>query len=357
MTYIPFYLGILIYSYLAKNSFYYKTILILSLSSIAVIFSYNYAPDTINYRGLANKFTFNDLTFSAQWANIEPGYIFISAFFNALDIHYVWVFWLVSLIAISIKINLITSFKEGHFYILLAYISYFFILHEMTQMRISVGIAFAIYAIKNMSDNKYFRGNLILLVGSLFHYSVLGILIFNIFKIYKPSITTMWFVLIIILISTLIFEFSYREFTEYYLRYLPFFERYAIYKFENLGTATLFRPKFLLIFFIIIIFTIIYNMQRDKISKFQLFCFYSIFISLYIYMIFYDIQQVQVRMSELFLFPVIFLMPLIRNSFKQKKLVSLLIIISFILFTYYYTNYTINFYDRNIENYLPSDFR
>ena len=67
-------------------------------------------------------------------------------------------------------------------------------------------------------------------------------------------------------------------------------------------------------------------------------------------MIFFDIQQVQVRMSELFLFPVIFLMPLIINSFKQKKLVSLLIIISFILFTYYYTNYTINFYDRNIDN-------
>lgn len=357
MTYIPFYLGIMIYSSLLRNRIFYKIFLIIILSSIAVLFSYNYAPDTINYRILANKFTFDDLSSAAQWANVEPGYVFISAVFNALDFHYIWVFWLISFLAISIKVSLITSFKENHFYILLAYISYFFILHEMIQMRISVGIAFAIYAIKVMSDNKFLKGNLLILIGCLFHYSILGVAIFNIFKIYKPSLTTMWFVLFSVITITLILDFSFREFTEYYLRYLPFFERYAIYKFEGLGIAALFRPKFFLILILLIIISIVYSLKRQNIDNFQLFCIYSIFTSMLIYIIFFDIQQVQVRMSELFLFPVIFLIPMIIDAFKQKKLVSTIVIISFILFTFYYTNYTINFYERNIEDYLILDLR
>ena len=114
----------------------------------------------------------------------EPGlYALVFTVRNLFENNYVIVIMILFAFAsIAIKLTSINKLAFNPYLVILFYFSHFFILHEMTQIRI--GLASGIFL---LSLPYYFRGNRfgftgMILLGTLFHYSAifyLSILFFN----------------------------------------------------------------------------------------------------------------------------------------------------------------------------------
>jgi hypothetical protein len=89
-----------------------------------------------------------------------------------------FLFLFYAIMGVSIKIVAIKELSEFWFFSILIYFSYFFILHEMTQIRVGVAIGFILISIKHIQDQNIKWFLLTVLLASFFHYSALIILPF-----------------------------------------------------------------------------------------------------------------------------------------------------------------------------------
>jgi hypothetical protein len=143
-------------------------------------FNYQYAFDTVYY------ITNNPLFFLAY----EPGFIGIVVFFRTLfhSNYGVAIMLFYALSSLTIKFFSIKRLSINPYLSILFYYSYFFLFHEMTQIRIALASAFFL-----ISLNSFLKGKKIIFIGwilfaTCFHYSAffyLLLLVFNTKKINK----------------------------------------------------------------------------------------------------------------------------------------------------------------------------
>jgi hypothetical protein len=115
----------------------------------------------------------------------EPGYVAIVYFFrSAFVLNYglaIMLFY--ALTTMLTKTVVINRLSINPYLTLLFYYSYFFLLHEMAQIRISLASAIFLIALVSFLNGKRKSFVLLILVATLFHYSAilyLGILLFNV---------------------------------------------------------------------------------------------------------------------------------------------------------------------------------
>jgi len=103
------------------------------------------------------------------------GFKVLIDFFKFLFIQDLQVVWfLIILMTMSIKLFIVYNIKRKNILLfLLLYTVSYFLLHESIQLRACIGLSFAILSLYFYSKSYYFFGILAILVGSLFHSSVL----------------------------------------------------------------------------------------------------------------------------------------------------------------------------------------
>lgn len=109
--------------------------------------------------------------------NTEPAFILISALIhNFLFSEVIYLFIFYAILGVTLKFIAIRQLTEFWFLSILIYVSYFFILHELTQIRAGVAASFLLLCIKPIYERnlKYFL--LFAILALSFHYS--AILIF-----------------------------------------------------------------------------------------------------------------------------------------------------------------------------------
>lgn len=111
---------------------------------------------------------------------------YISRYFSKDNITYS--FFIFALLSITPKIYIYSKFSRNSFIALLFYYTYFFFVFDMTQIRAAVAISFALIAIVLWSREKHKYALLFILIGSMFHLSILIFLWFFIFRIDKINI-------------------------------------------------------------------------------------------------------------------------------------------------------------------------
>lgn len=120
----------------------------------------------------------------------EPGFVGIVIFFRKLfEANYgIAIMFFYALTSLSVKVFTINRLSINPYLVLLFYFSYFFLLHEMTQIRISLAAGiFLISLIPFLNEKRMTFAGLILL-ATCFHYSAilyLIILLFNTDKFNK----------------------------------------------------------------------------------------------------------------------------------------------------------------------------
>lgn len=123
-------------------------------------------PDSENY-ATAYHYYYQD---SSQ-EKVEFTYTFISAFLNIFSNDPHSLFLVYAILGVSLKF---LAFKRGtnmYFLALVAYLSYYYVLHEQTQIRTGVLSGLFLLAIPYMAEKKRWHALLLFAIGFCFHYS------------------------------------------------------------------------------------------------------------------------------------------------------------------------------------------
>lgn len=124
-------------------------------------------PDSINYIDDFSGFMVNE--------RFEIGYTIIRDAVKAIGANYRVLFFAVALVSIFIKLNAIVRISPYVYGSLLVYLSYFFILHDMIQMRAGLAVGFLFFAIKYISERNLTRFIIAATLASCCHLSSLVI--------------------------------------------------------------------------------------------------------------------------------------------------------------------------------------
>ncbi|WP_369769581.1 EpsG family protein [Flavobacterium sp. WC2416] len=166
-----FFLFVLISFFLPKERIY-KSILFFVLGLVLILIA-GFRSEVVD-RDYANYVTY----FHEQdYLAVEPAFVVISKCINSyLGSNPIYLFVLFATIGVSFKSIAIRQLTELWFLSLVIYLSNFFILHEMTQIRAGVASAFLLLCVKPIYDRDLKRFLLFAILGFTFHYSAIVIL-------------------------------------------------------------------------------------------------------------------------------------------------------------------------------------
>lgn len=128
-------------------------------------------PDSENY-----EYSFHHYYQSSEMGMVEPSFTLISAVLNVFTDNVHLLFLVYAFLGVTIKLY---AFKKNLQYIfvpMMLYISFYFVLHEMTQIRAGVVSALFLLAVYYIAKKEKRKALLLIIVGSFFHYSSLALL-------------------------------------------------------------------------------------------------------------------------------------------------------------------------------------
>lgn len=102
---------------------------------------------------------------------VEYSFIIISDVSKFLFSDVRGVFVLYALFAIPLKCFVFTKLSNDYFLLIAVYISNFYVLHDLTQIRTGVAVAFVFYGFYFLINDKKWLFLILTLIASLFHYS------------------------------------------------------------------------------------------------------------------------------------------------------------------------------------------
>lgn len=275
----------------------------------AILNSTYLSVDSENYR---YAFDFYNETswdlFLSQLHEIEFFYLLISKLYP--HDQYLYIFSIIGLLSVSLKWYLMRQTSRIFTVSLLFYFSYFFILLDGTQIRVSLAIAIAFWGIYLWIEKKHFYGICLLLLASLFfHYSLFAILPLLLLtsKKHTKYLIASWFFLVILWY----FGFSFISFLQSVITLIDKetigISKITLYLSRHDPNSYPYSLQFLLLFFASIF--VFFKYQSD-LTDFEIICFNSVFVSFLILVIFTGESVLQNRLSEIFRFALVFISPL-----------------------------------------------
>lgn len=108
--------------------------------------------------------------------NIEPTFYYITYFINYVQSNISLLILIFSIIGVTLKCIALSKLTEFWIYSILVYFSYFYIIQEMTQIRVGIASAFILLSIQPLKKNNLIKFLGLICIGTLFHYSTLFIL-------------------------------------------------------------------------------------------------------------------------------------------------------------------------------------
>ncbi len=144
------------------------TLLLLSLSLLFISTNRSIEmADAVNY-----IYNFE----SGSESRFEPSYQLLRDVVAGFTSNYKWLFAAICSIALIVKFWAIERISPYIYGAILVYLSYFFILHDMIQIRAGVATAFLLFAIKYIAERRLIPFLIFSAIAISFHYSTMVIL-------------------------------------------------------------------------------------------------------------------------------------------------------------------------------------
>lgn len=128
-------------------------------------------PDSENY-----EYSFQHYYQSSEMGMVEPSFTLISAILNVFTDNVHLLFLVYAFLGVTIKLYAFKKNLQCIFVPMMLYISFYFVLHEMTQIRAGVVSALFLLAVYHIAKKEKRKALLLIIVGSFFHYSSLALL-------------------------------------------------------------------------------------------------------------------------------------------------------------------------------------
>ncbi|ACF14522.1 conserved hypothetical protein [Chloroherpeton thalassium ATCC 35110] len=265
------------------------------------------------------------LSFNVNFIDKEPTFWIIrymnNLFFQG-NIHFFFLIY--AIIGVSIKLYVIRKFSVSPIFSFATYISMFFILQEMTQIRAGVAIGIVFWAINDVVKKQAMSFLLKIFMATLFHYSAIIMLIFYFFSTEK-KIMVFYFLLPIIGIAM---SFSHVLFfaTQYLASVLPEFlsAKLKIYLFlmkeKQLKSVTPFNfGNFFMLSVYYLNFIFFDKLKLSEFyKKYYLLCLKLLGWGFFILFGFSFIEVFAYRLANYSFFSLVFLLPLVIEFFCEK---------------------------------------
>lgn len=325
-----------------KNKKIYKSLKFLIVTIIIFMVGLRglIAFDSGNYyrvfKNIPNLF---DLTFSYLDRQVmEKGYLCLNSLIKTLGFDFWMVFFIVamiSLINISIFIN---YFSNYFFYSLAFYYTRWLFLKEFTQIRSGLACSFLYLGFIQLHKNKYRNYILLILVGSIFHKSVLFGVTFPIFNYFfnKKYFTKLILVFIFILpfINTKLFLNKVLT---------PLLGENSVYLTGVFSARNSYIGVYYSFFFLIVVLVLNYYFKKDsKLKLLKNLFIYSVFINSSLF----QYGDICGRLSSFFNVEFV-IQDKFLKIFKNKILVKILMVMFLMLL------FKVNFINRTEEIITP----
>lgn len=251
-----------------------------------------------------------------DFLQVEPTFVLISkGIYLFIGPYPIYIFVLFAAIGVSLKLVAIKQLSSLWFLSLVIYISNFFILHEMTQMRAGIASALLLLCVKPIYERDLKRFLLFSLLGFLFHYSAivilplwfLGVKARKDFLMFSIPVAYLIYFSGINLITTIPIEVIQSKISIYQtLMELGDEESILINVFNFV-----FLGKIVLFYFLLYKYELIVSENKYVPILMKIYC-----ISLLSYLVLAVMPPIATRINELFAIVEIVLLPLIYYAFK-----------------------------------------
>lgn len=156
--------------YLDKDKLYAYISICVVLVLIAALREVGKDDDSLNYQKIFENYDDEFIT-----ATVESSYIFLSRIFYNMghDIHSI--FFVYAMISIPLKFMAIRRLSEQLFLPIVFYLSHFFILHDMIEIRVSAAIGFFLMGLYPLAQGERKKAFLWFCGAMVFHYSTLAL--------------------------------------------------------------------------------------------------------------------------------------------------------------------------------------
>jgi len=317
---------------ISKNSLYIIFIGII-LILIAGFRPIGIDGDSLNYASVLGVHLEN-----ANFIDKEPTFWLINEFNHIVFNSEVQTFFLIfAIIGVSLKLYAIKILSINPLMSILVYLSLYFILHEMTQIRVGVASAIFLLAIPDII-NKNFKIYLLKTIFAMsFHYSAF-IMIFIYFLSNKRINQKVYYFLPLLGFVLSILQNIILQIIAMFATLLPAFigDKVNLYillldsgKFSDINIFNFYYISLIVFYYIALMnykkFNGIYDILNIKILGIMLFLFYSLSV----------IPVLAFRISEFFGVVLIFLIPNFIRIFKQKSFISIPIIIWLTIYLFF----------------------
>lgn len=127
--------------------------------------------DSENYEYFFNNYDSPEISFA-----VEYSYIFLSHIFNFIsnDVHSIFLFY--AIIGVSLKMIAFRRISGVWFLPVAVYLGYYYLLHDLTQMRASIVSGLTLCSIPFIYNGQRKIAMGLLLLGCFFHYSAIALL-------------------------------------------------------------------------------------------------------------------------------------------------------------------------------------
>ncbi len=278
---------------------------------------------------------------------MEPTFYVISTLTKFFTSDSRYLFLIYAGISVFIKLFAIRKISSFYFLSLLIWLCNSFILHDMTQIRASIGAALMLVSIIPLVNRNKKVFFIIIILAILFHYSSLIILPFVLLTTDKFNYKT-WLSLIPIAYIMVFLGFSPLDLYQFIPIETVQVKMKTYILFQEMDSKDVVNIFSLLVFLkiLIILFLSINIKIISEQNRFAIICLKIYIISLFLLISFSKVITVSLRLSELVGVVEIVLIPMLIYAFKPKyKLVPVLFVIfyAFLLFYLHIRSETLNF--------------
>ncbi len=260
--------------------------------------------------------------------SVEPAFKFISFVVTKLTSDSKYLFLIFAIFGVTLKLVGIRILSNFLLLSVVVYLSNFFLLHEMTQIRAGVASAFLLLTIKPIADRNFRKFIIFASLGFLFHYSAIIII-------------PLWFISRKINVK-LLFISIFIGYIAYFLglnfvRSIPIpgiQEKIEIYlKLQELDNEQINVFNYLYLLKILIFYILLFNYKKfAEHNRFFPILLNIYCLSLVSYTVFGQIPAFATRISEFFGVVEIILIPLLVYLFKPRILGIFMVVLLAIVF-------------------------
>ncbi len=317
---------------------------------IAAIISSSYSRDSVGYISYFNAYA------STGWGRLftemfgrELFFLILSKTIYSLGISIYFLFLVYAVISLSITFYLIDKHSKDKWLSLAYFCSYFFILHDCTQIRFGLAVAFVYVGLQYLAENKklIFIG-IVILSAVLFHNAILIFII----MLFFTSKKSLYWLLGMVAAAVLFYQINLNSLMLHSVgSIIDYFGIHgtrlnSLYRQIREPTGGLHLGIFSWHGLMIYFFSIVLFRYRNKFNDYERLCYNAFMLSIFYWVFLKDAMDLQVRFNDAFGFSFIFLIPYVRRWLVNYVSVKSSYTIFLLFFTAYLAKFI--FYDKMI---------